>query len=139
MTWQSPEYYGGNMTGKQRIGIGHDVHRLVIGRKLILGGIVIPYEKGLDGWSDADALIHAVIDALLGAAGLGDIGRHFPPGDAAYKGISSIKLLARVKNLLADGRWQVGNIDASIIAEQPHLSGYIESMRTEISRTLGIA
>jgi 2-C-methyl-D-erythritol 2,4-cyclodiphosphate synthase len=127
------------MTGKQRIGIGHDVHRFVTGRKLILGGIVIPYEKGLDGWSDADALIHAVIDALLGAAGMGDIGRHFPPGDSAYKGISSIKLLARVKSLLTDSGWQTGNIDASIITERPRLSDYIDNMRTKISQTLGIA
>ncbi len=127
------------MAGKQRIGIGHDVHRFVAGRKLVLGGVEIPYEKGLDGWSDADALIHAIIDALLGAAGMGDIGRHFPPGNPDYKGISSLKLLAIVERLLTKTRWRVGNIDTTIITEQPRLSSYIESMRIEISRILDIS
>ena len=126
------------MAGKQRIGIGHDVHRLVAGRRLVLGGVEIPHEKGLDGWSDADALVHAVIDALLGAAGLGDIGRHFPPGVAEYKDISSIVLLKKVKGELGEGGWQVGNIDATIIAEQPRLSGFINRMRVELSQSLGI-
>jgi 2-C-methyl-D-erythritol 2,4-cyclodiphosphate synthase len=133
-----PGYYGGNMAGKQRIGIGHDVHRFVTGRRLILGGVDIPYDKGLDGWSDADALVHAIIDALLGAAGLGDIGRHFPPGSAEYKGISSLVLLERVKDELNEVGWRVGNIDASIIAEKPRLSGFMDKMRGEISRALGI-
>ncbi len=126
------------MSGKQRIGIGHDVHRLVTGRRLILGGVDIPYEKGLEGWSDADALIHAIIDALLGAAGLGDIGRHFPPGSIEYKGISSLILLNKVKEELNGVGWQVGNIDATIIAEKPRLSGFMDRMRGEISRALGI-
>jgi 2-C-methyl-D-erythritol 2,4-cyclodiphosphate synthase len=126
------------MAGKQRIGIGHDVHRFVAGRRLILGGVDIPYEKGLDGWSDADALVHAVIDALLGAAGIGDIGRHFPSGDAAYKGISSLVLLGKVKEKLDAAGWVVGNIDSSIIAERPRLSGFIDKMRDEISRMLEI-
>ncbi len=127
------------MAGKQRIGIGHDVHRFVAGRKLVLGGVEIPYEKGLDGWSDADALIHAIIDALLGAAGMGDIGRHFPPGNPDYKGISSLKLLAIVERLLTKAQWRVGNIDTTIITEQPRLNSYIESMRIEISRILDIS
>ena len=133
-----PVFYGGNMAGKQRIGIGHDVHRFVTGRRLILGGVEIPFEKGLDGWSDADALIHAIIDALLGAAGLGDIGRHFPPGQSEYKDISSLILLDKVKDELNGVGWQVGNIDATIIAEKPRLSGFMDRMRGEISRVLGI-
>lgn len=127
------------MAVRQRIGIGHDVHQFMAGRKLVLGGIEIPYEKGLEGWSDADALTHAIIDALLGAAGMGDIGRHFPPGHPEYKGISSIKLLARVNDLLTGAGWQVGNIDTTIITEQPRLSSYIENMRTELSQTLRTA
>jgi 2-C-methyl-D-erythritol 2,4-cyclodiphosphate synthase len=126
------------MTGKQRIGIGHDVHRFVDGRKLVLGGVTIPYEKGLDGWSDADALIHAIIDALLGAAGMGDIGRHFPPGNPEYKGISSLKLLMKVNDLLNSAGWRVGNIDSTIITEQPRLSSFIEKMCIEISHTLSM-
>jgi 2-C-methyl-D-erythritol 2,4-cyclodiphosphate synthase len=126
------------MAGKQRVGIGHDVHRFVAGRRLILGGVDIPYEKGLEGWSDADALVHAIIDSLLGAAGMGDIGRHFPSGVAEYKGISSLILLDKIKGELNNAGWQVGNIDATIIAEKPRLSGFIDRMRGEISRTLGI-
>jgi 2-C-methyl-D-erythritol 2,4-cyclodiphosphate synthase len=124
------------MAVRQRIGIGHDVHRFVTGRKLVLGGIEIPYEKGLEGWSDADALIHAIIDALLGASGMGDIGRHFPPGNPEYKGVSSLMLLVKVDSLMTRAGWQIGNIDTTIIAEQPRLSSYIEKMRTEISHTL---
>ena len=127
------------MSGKHRIGIGHDVHGFVPGRRLVLGGVEIPYEKGLDGWSDADALIHAVVDALLGAAGLGDIGRHFPPGVAEFKGISSIVLLKRVGVKLKENGWQVGNIDATVITEQPRLSPYFDRMRKEMGQTLGIS
>ncbi len=121
-----------------RIGIGNDVHRLVAGRRLVLGGVEIPYEQGLEGWSDADALIHAVIDALLGAAGLGDIGQHFPPGVAEYKDISSLELLRRVAAELNGKGWTVGNIDATIVAEAPRLSGYFVKMRREMGGALGV-
>ncbi|HEX9976115.1 MAG TPA: 2-C-methyl-D-erythritol 2,4-cyclodiphosphate synthase [Dehalococcoidales bacterium] len=126
------------MGGKQRIGIGYDVHQFASGRRLVLGGVEIPFEKGLDGWSDADALIHAIIDALLGAAGLGDIGQHFPPGSAEYKGISSLVLLKRVGAKLKEKGWLVANIDATIVAEQPRLSGFFERMRQQLSQALGI-
>ena len=126
------------MGGKQRIGIGYDVHQFASGRRLVLGGVEIPYEKGLDGWSDADALTHAIIDALLGAAGLGDIGQHFPPGAAEYKGISSLVLLKRVGAKLKEKGWLVANFDATIVAEQPRLSGFFERMRQQLSQTLGI-
>ncbi len=126
------------MATSSRIGVGHDVHRLVAGRRLVLGGVDIPFEKGLDGWSDADALIHAIIDALLGAAGLGDIGRHFPPGVAEYKGIPSLRLLDRTKEKLAADGWKAGNIDATIIAEKPRLSGYMDEMRRKVADALGI-
>ncbi len=119
--------------------MGHDVHRLVAGRRLVLGGVDIPFEKGLEGWSDADALIHAIIDALLGAAGLGDIGRHFPPGVAEYKGISSLKLLATVRDKLTAEGWEPGNIDATVIAERPRLSGHIDEMRRKLADALGIS
>ena len=121
-----------------RVGIGYDVHPLTPGRRLVLGGIEIPYERGLSGWSDADVLTHAVTDALLGAAALGDIGCHFPPGEPQYEGISSLKLLAKVKDLLDEKGWQVNNIDTTIIAERPKLSGHIDSMREKLCRALGI-
>lgn len=121
-----------------RIGIGYDIHPLEAGRKLILGGEDIPFEKGLDGWSDADVLVHALMDALLGAAALGDIGKHFPPGDEVYKGISSIALLRKVKDLLAAAGYGVGNIDATVIAERPKLKDYIDAMRANIAGALGI-
>jgi len=126
------------MAGKLRIGIGHDVHRFVTGRQLVLGGVEVPFEKGLDGWSDADALIHAVIDALFGAAGIGDIGRHYPSGVEEYRDISSLLLLKQTGIKLAERGWQVSNIDASIIAEQPRLSGFVDQMCQEMSRVLGI-
>ena len=121
-----------------RAGIGYDVHALSAGRRLVLGGVEVPFERGLSGWSDADVLTHAVMDALLGAAALGDIGRHFPPGDPQYKDISSLTLLAKVKALLADKGWQVNNIDATIIAERPRLSDYINDMREKLCQTLGM-
>ena len=121
-----------------RVGIGYDIHPLVPGRKLVLGGVHIPFEKGLDGWSDADVLVHAVIDALLGAAALGDIGVHFPPGKQKYKDISSLVLLKEVKEKLAAGGWSVVNIDATVVAEQPRLRDFINGMRQELSRTLKI-
>ena len=121
-----------------RIGIGYDVHPLTPGRRLVLGGIEIPFDRGLSGWSDADVLTHAVMDALLGAAALGDIGRHFPHGALRYRGISSLVLLREVKDKLEEQGWRVSNIDATIIAEQPMLSGYIGKMRQELSRALNI-
>jgi len=121
-----------------RIGIGYDIHPLVKGRKLIIGGVEIPSKKGLDGWSDADVLSHAVIDALLGAAVLGDIGQHFPAGEAQYKDISSLTLLKKVADELKENGWQIANIDATIVAEEPELSGFIERMRQNLSQTLSI-
>lgn len=122
-----------------RVGIGYDVHPLTPGRRLVLGGIEIPFDKGLSGWSDADVLTHAAIDALLGAAGLGDIGSHFPPGEPEYKDISSLTLLERVRDKLAENGWRVNNIDATIVAEQPRLREFIDRMREQLSQTLGIA
>ena len=126
------------MSGKLRAGIGFDIHALVTGRRLVLGGIEIPFDKGLSGWSDADVLSHAIIDALLGAAALGDIGSHFPPGKPAYKDISSLLLLARIKDKLTENGWQVNNIDTTIVAEKPKLSDYIDQMRQQLSQRLGI-
>ncbi len=121
-----------------RIGVGYDVHPLVPGRKLVLGGIEVPFDRGLDGWSDADVLTHAVVDAVLGAAARGDIGSHFPPGEPQYQDISSLVLLGRVKDKLKEGGWQVANIDATIVAEQPKLSSYIDRIRQQLSEALGI-
>ena len=121
-----------------RIGTGYDVHRLTEGRKLILGGVEIPFEKGLLGHSDADVLIHAVMDALLGAAALGDIGQHFPDKDAAYKDIDSRVLLRKVRELLAEKLYVVSNIDATIIAQRPKLATYLTAMRENIAADLGI-
>ncbi|NLD87162.1 MAG: 2-C-methyl-D-erythritol 2,4-cyclodiphosphate synthase [Clostridiales bacterium] len=121
-----------------RIGHGYDAHRLTEGRKLILGGVDIPWEKGLDGHSDADVLTHAIIDALLGACALGDIGMHFPPSDESYRGISSLELLRRVGALLAEQGFTVSNIDSTIIAQRPRLSGYIEEMRENITNALSL-
>ncbi len=121
-----------------RIGIGYDVHPLVKERRLILGGVTIPFRKGLEGWSDADALTHAIIDALLGAAALGDIGQHFPPGEAQYRDISSLELLKTTGEKLAAKGWHIVNIDATVIAEEPKLSGYIEKMRQGLSQALAI-
>ena len=121
-----------------RVGIGYDAHRLTIGRRLILGGVEIPFDRGLEGWSDADVVVHAIMDALLGAAALGDIGGHFPPDDPAYKGISSTALLNRVGGLLHRQGWRIGNIDATIIAEQPLLRPFITQMKQNISLALSI-
>jgi len=119
-----------------RVGIGYDVHRLVSGRRLVLGGVEIAHEKGLEGWSDADVLVHAVVDALLGAASLGDIGGHFPPGDPEYRDISSLTLLRRVADLLTEHDWRITNIDASVAAEKPKLKEHVESIRRTLCRTL---
>lgn len=121
-----------------RIGQGYDVHRLVDGRKLILGGVEIPFVRGLLGHSDADVLTHAVMDALLGAAGLGDIGQHFPDSDPAYAGADSLRLLAAVMEKLTAAGWQVGNVDATIIAQRPKLAGYLPQMRLNLSRIMGV-
>jgi len=121
-----------------RIGIGYDIHPLTKGGRLVLGGVEIPFGKGLSGWSDADVLTHAIIDALLGAAALGDIGGHFPPGEPQYKGISSLVLLKKVRDRLKEDGWQVNNVDATIVAEQPKLAGFIDQMRQQLSQTLGI-
>ena len=121
-----------------RIGHGYDVHRLVEGRKLILGGVEIPWEKGLLGHSDADVLTHAVMDALLGAAALGDIGQHFPDRDPKYAGINSLLLLDKVAKLLKENGWQVGNIDATVIAQRPKLAPHLPQMRQNLAERLGI-
>lgn len=121
-----------------RVGMGYDVHKLVEDRELIIGGVKIPYEKGLFGHSDADVLLHAIMDALLGAAALGDIGKHFPDTDEQYKGISSIKLLEHVRELLDEHLYLVENIDATIIAQKPKMRPYIDEMRQNIADTLGI-
>lgn len=122
-----------------RVGMGYDVHKLAEGRELILGGVRIPYERGLLGHSDADVLIHAVMDALLGAAALGDIGKHFPDTDPKYKGISSISLLEHVADLLDEQQYIVENIDATIIAQRPKMRPYIEDMRKNIADALKIS
>jgi 2-C-methyl-D-erythritol 2,4-cyclodiphosphate synthase len=119
-----------------RTGTGYDVHRLVEGRKLVIGGVDIPSERGLLGHSDADVLLHAICDALLGAAGLGDIGRHFPDTAPKYKGISSLSLLAEVHRLLTEGGFRVNNIDATIVAEQPKMAAYIPAMVANIATTV---
>ena len=122
-----------------RIGTGYDVHKLVEGRKLILGGVEIPYDKGLLGHSDADVLVHAIMDAILGAGALGDIGKHFPDNDDAYKGISSIILLKRVSDIIKKEGYEIGNIDSTIIAQRPKLAMYIPAMRENIANALGIS
>ena len=121
-----------------RIGQGYDVHRLCEGRRLVIGGVDIPYEKGLDGHSDADVLLHAVMDALLGAAALGDIGKHFPDTDERYKDADSLKLLSDVGEMLSDHMYFIQNIDATIIAQAPKMGPYIESMRKNIAGALDI-
>lgn len=122
-----------------RIGTGYDVHKLVENRDLILGGINIPYEKGLLGHSDADVLLHAIMDALLGAAALGDIGKHFPDSDPAYKGASSIGLMEKVGEILDANNYVIGNVDSTIIAQRPKLAPYIEEMRVNIAKALKIS
>ena len=120
-----------------RIGLGYDVHRLAEGVPLVLGGVRIPHLQGLVGWSDADVLTHAVMDALLGAAALGDIGKHFPPGDPSLKGISSLVLLERVAVILKSAGYKVGNIDVTVVAELPKIAPHIEAMRAALAGALG--
>lgn len=121
-----------------RVGMGYDVHRLVEGRRLVMGGVDIEYEKGLLGHSDADVLLHAIMDAMLGAAALGDIGKHFPDSDEKYKGISSIKLLEYVGKLIADKGYKINNIDSTIVAQRPKMAPHIEKMRQNITEVLSI-
>ena len=123
---------------KLRVGHGYDVHRLVKGRALILGGVTVPFDRGLLGHSDADVLTHAVMDALLGAAALGDIGKLFPDSDAAYAGADSIALLERVTALLREHGWQVGNVDATVVAQAPKLAPYIPEMRRRLAEAMGL-
>lgn len=122
-----------------RIGHGFDVHAFAEGRRLVIGGVDIPFDRGLLGHSDADVLIHAICDALLGAAGLGDIGRHFPDSDPRYKGIDSRKLLRHVAGLLDAQGWKTGNVDATIIAQAPKMASHIPAMRAQLAADLGIA
>ncbi len=124
--------------GEFRIGHGYDVHKLVSGRKLILGGVEIPYDLGLISHSDADVLLHAIMDALLGALALGDIGKHFPDSSSEYKGISSMKLLSHVKTLVYAKKAKIVNLDATLVMQQPKVSGYIDSMRKNIATVLEI-
>ena len=121
------------------IGFGYDVHRLVEDRKLILGGVEVPYEKGLLGHSDADVLVHALMDAMLGAAGMGDIGRHFPDNDDQYKGISSMILLQKVTELLTEAGYMVNNIDVTVVAQRPKLAGFIPQMEQNLADVLQVA
>ena len=121
-----------------RVGLGYDIHRLKKGRKLVLGGITIPFKSGLLGYSDADVLIHSVIDSLLGAISAGDIGKHFPVGDTRYKDISSVVLLKTIASLLKKNKIRIGNIDSIIVAEKPRLSGYTASMEKKLASALGI-
>ena len=123
---------------KLRVGHGYDVHRLVAGRALILGGVTVPFDRGLLGHSDADVLTHAVMDALLGAAALGDIGKLFPDSDAAYAGADSIALLRRVTALLREHGWQVGNVDATVVAQTPKLAPYVPEMRRRLAEAMGL-
>lgn len=123
---------------KLRVGHGYDVHRLTEGRALILGGVTVPFDRGLLGHSDADVLTHAVMDALLGAAALGDIGKLFPDSDAAYAGADSIALLERVTALLREHGWQVGNVDATVVAQAPKLAPYIPEMRRRLAGAMGL-
>lgn len=122
-----------------RIGQGFDAHALVSGRKLVIGGVTIPHDRGLDGHSDADVLLHAICDALIGAAALGDIGRHFPDSDPGYKGIDSRKLLRETAALLAAGGWRVVNLDTTIIAQEPRMAPHIPAMIANIAADLGVA
>jgi 2-C-methyl-D-erythritol 2,4-cyclodiphosphate synthase len=121
-----------------RVGIGYDVHRFAPGRRLVLGGVAIPHERGLLGHSDADVVLHAIMDALLGAAALGDIGRHFPPDDPAYRDSNSRALLATVRDLLGGAGWRPVNVDCTVVAERPKLAPHVEAMRAAIGAALGL-
>lgn len=122
-----------------RVGLGYDAHRLVVGRPLMLGGIRVPFERGLDGHSDADVLLHALIDAVLGAAGLDDIGTHFPSTDPTWEGISSVDMLVRALAMVRDAGWRVENVDGTIVAQRPRLSPHTPLMKAAIAETLGLS
>jgi 2-C-methyl-D-erythritol 2,4-cyclodiphosphate synthase len=122
-----------------RIGIGYDAHRFAKGRRLVLGGVEIAHEQGLEAYSDGDVIIHSIMDALLGAAGLDDIGKHFPPGDPQYRDISSLELLKRVVALIEQAGYRIGNIDVAVMAEQPKLSPHVAMMKAQIGQAAGIA
>ncbi|HYI26157.1 MAG TPA: 2-C-methyl-D-erythritol 2,4-cyclodiphosphate synthase [Thermomicrobiales bacterium] len=122
-----------------RVGIGYDVHRFAVGRPLVLGGVTIPHDRGLDGHSDADVLLHAISDALLGAAGLGDIGYHFPPGDPQWLGADSRELLRKCVAMLAEAGWIPENVDAQVVAEVPRINPHVEAMRREIGAVTGLS
>lgn len=126
------------MSGRLRIGIGHDLHPLTPDRPLVLGGVRVPYSRGLQGHSDGDVLSHAVVDALIGAAGMGDIGQWFPDSDERYRGADSLALLREVTSVLAGNGWRVGNVDASIVAQQPSLAPYLGEMRKKLADALQI-
>ena len=126
------------MATEVRVGTGYDVHRLVKGRPLYIGGVRIEHDLGLDGHSDADVLLHAIMDAILGAAGLPDIGHYFPPTDERYRGASSLKLLDTVRSIVAEAGWQVVNVDSTVVAEQPRLSPYLAAMKATIGKALGV-
>ncbi len=125
------------MTARLRIGFGYDAHPLIPGRRLVLGGVEILFDRGLDGWSDADCLTHAIIEALLGAAGLGSIGTHFPPGDPRFKGISSLSLLFKTVQQLSRGHWRIVNVDCTIVAAEPKMQDHFDAMRHKIGEALG--
>lgn len=127
-----------NPARRYRSGIGYDVHRLVAGRRLVLGGVEVPHDRGLAGHSDADVLVHAIADALLGAAGLGDIGSHFPPEDPAWKDADSLDLLRRVAGLVAGDGWGVENVDATLLAEAPRIRPHVDAMRRTIASALEV-
>lgn len=122
-----------------RVGTGYDVHRLAEGRPLFLGGVQIEHDLGLEGFSDADVLLHAIMDALLGAAGLGDIGQQFPPGDERFRDVSSLKLLAAVRSMLEDAGWRVVNVDSTVVAERPRLAPHMPAMKRAVAEALGIS
>ena len=126
------------MSAEVRAGTGYDIHRLVEGRRLVLGGVEIAHDRGLAGHSDADALTHAVIDALFGACGLPDIGRHFPPGDPRYAGADSIDLLAQARGLAGDAGWTAASVDSTVICERPKLAPHIDAMRARLAAALGV-
>ena len=127
------------MLSESRVGLGYDVHRLVSGRPLVLGGLVIAHDFGLEGHSDADVLLHAMMDALLGAAGMADIGHHFPPGDERFRNASSLGLLATVRFLMEGAGWRVVNIDSTVIAERPRVAPHLPAMKKAVAEALGIS
>ncbi len=127
------------MAAQMRVGMGYDTHRLVVGRPLVLGGVRMDHTRGLEGFSDADALLHAIMDAMLGGAGLDDIGHHFPPGDERFRNASSLKLLGVVRSLVEQAGWLVVNVDSTVLAERPKLAPYVPAMKRAIGEVLGVS